>query len=154
MRPIVKYIIYASFIQKKTWCKENSKILYIAKFYLCFSTKMNPPSLLVLPGCSATELNISGLSDQDLMEALIDEASDNFKQIFQHPSGKFLPVCRWQGVHCSARREVTSINSFQCESVSKVQLAFLPPHLVEQAFPKGGNLGKKVVVFLPEVVFF
>ena len=103
---------------------------------------MQPPSLLLLPDRSIGDLHRTALSDQDLMEALIEDTADEFKQTFQHPSGKYMPVCRWNGVLCT-RRQVTRFHfaSFHMrESPATIDFAFLPPNLTHFDLPKKGGL--------------
>ena len=114
---------------------------------------MQAQSLLLLPDRSAAHLDITGLADQDLMEALIENASSDLKRVFQHPSGQYLPVCRWKGVKCNARREVVEIHAGLFPVKGKknaIELAYLPPHVrVCEFSPNGGLQGTVDTQALP-----
>ena len=103
---------------------------------------MQAPSLLLLPDRSSAEIHMTDLSDQTLMEALIEQTSDEFKKPFLHPSGRYLPVCRWPGVKCNARRRVVEIAKREpAKGIDNVlDIAFLPPRLNVIYFPANSNL--------------
>ena len=52
---------------------------------------------------------LSDLSDQALMEAAIDELTENAKEKFRQPDGTYKDTCKWEGVTCNGRRRVTGI---------------------------------------------
>ena len=108
---------------------------------------MQAPSLLLLPHRSSAEIHMTDLSDQTLMEALIQETYDDFKQLFQYPSGRYLPVCRWLGVKCNGRRQVVEIVSEEFPYIdyqSILDISFLPPHIKSCHLPEGGDFFGKV----------
>ena len=107
---------------------------------------MQYPSLLLLPDKSIGDISLKSLSDQALMEALIDKTSDDFKKMYQDPSGEYLPVCRWQGVKCNKRREVVEIKrgcfNLYCADEklavpTELELRYLPPRI--RVFEIGGS---------------
>ena len=98
--------------------------------------------LLLVPHRSSAEIQMTDLSDQTLMEALIEQTSDEFKQPFQHPSGRYLPVCRWSGVKCNGRRQVMEIvrHEFPVKDThDRLHIAFLPRHIKSCCLPEGGD---------------
>ena len=99
---------------------------------------MQAPSLLLLPDRSIGELHSTAIPDQDLMELLIEDMSDDFKKIFQHSSGKYVPVCRWKGVTCNAQRNVLHVQFAKFKkgkAPAKIDFAYLPRSLVNFDMP-------------------
>ena len=98
--------------------------------------------LLLVPNRASADINMTDLSDQTLMEALIEKTSDEFKKPFQHPSGRYLPVCRWPGVKCNGRRQVVKIDREAFPANDKgalLEIAYLPLHISNCCLPKDSD---------------
>ena len=76
---------------------------------------MQASSLLILPDRSMGPLDLSGISDQRLMEAFIDDLSYSNKQLFQTKDGANKDVCKWSGIKCDGRRKVSQISWISTE---------------------------------------
>ena len=70
---------------------------------------MQASSLLILEDRSMGPLNLSGISDQAIMEAFIDGLNDTSKQQFKTSDGHYKDVCKWNGILCNGRRQVKEI---------------------------------------------
>ena len=77
---------------------------------------MQASSLLLPQDRSIGQVNISGLSDQIIMEVLIDGFDDSCKQQFKHHDGTYKDVCKWRGIKCNGRRQVTAITWLEKDS--------------------------------------
>ena len=70
---------------------------------------MQASSLLFLRDRSMGQLDLSGISDQAIMEAFIDGLNDTSKQQFKTSDGQYKDVCKWNGILCNGRRQVKEI---------------------------------------------
>ena len=77
---------------------------------------MQASSLLLPHDRSIGQLNVSGLSDQIIMEVLIDGFHDSCKQQFKHHDGTYKDVCKWRGIKCNGRRQVTDVTWLEKDS--------------------------------------
>ena len=93
---------------------------------------MEPPALLVLPDYSIGHLEFNGLSDQKLMELLIENMHMRPKRQFRDETGAYKDACKWPGVECNGRRCVINIqwtDSYLKQSplTGTVDVRFIPP---------------------------
>ena len=65
------------------------------------------------------------LTDQSLMEMLVEGFHDEIKEEYQDENGMFLDVCQWRGVGCDDAQNVTSVSGFRCHGL--IALDFIPP---------------------------
>ena len=70
---------------------------------------MQVSSLLLLQDRSMGPLDLSGISDQAIMETLIDGLNTTSKQQFKTIDGQYKDVCKWNGILCNGRRQVKEI---------------------------------------------
>ena len=108
---------------------------------------MNAPSLFLLPERSTGELDIKNLSDQTIMETLVDPFPDEFQANFKNANGDFKDVCKWSGVQCNGRRHVVDISWDDLfpeteQPCHDIHMDLLPPRLkafllVTNPFGKG-----------------
>ena len=87
------------------------------------------PLLTVDP--SLGRLDYESLSDQALMEMLIDGLQADHKALFQDANGNFQDVCEWKGITCTDDR-VTSIDMpYIYFDEKQFPFEFVPPHVTE-----------------------
>ena len=70
---------------------------------------MQAPSLFVLASRATDNLSLSDLSDQTLMEMLIEHMKICPSEKFRDETGAYKEVCKWPGVQCNGRRRVNHI---------------------------------------------
>ena len=70
---------------------------------------MQAPSLFVLSSHATDSLSLSDLSDQTLMEMLIEHMEICPSDQFRDETGAYKEVCKWPGVQCNGRRRVKHI---------------------------------------------
>ena len=106
---------------------------------------MQASSLLLLQDRSTGAVDLKDLSDQAIMEACVDGFIDTCKKNFKHQDGTYKDVCKWSGIRCNGRRQVTQIiwiseEEIELDSVGTLSLASLPRHLkdviIEMGEPK------------------
>ena len=67
----------------------------------------------------------NSLSEQTLMELLIDGLTEKSKRKYQDSNGMYLDVCDWKGLSFDKDGNVTAIEL--CGTFGSIQVAFLPP---------------------------
>ena len=70
---------------------------------------MHAPTLFVVPDRSFGQVNLSSLSDQAIMEALVETFSAEAQASFKDSRGEYKDVCKWNGIICNGRRRVQEI---------------------------------------------
>ena len=83
--------------------------LFSLHFIIQSTTMPHLFSFIIAPDPALGRLDYDSLSDQALMEMLIDGMQEKDKKEFQDASGNFLDVCEWSIVTCTNKR-VTSVN--------------------------------------------
>ena len=80
------------------------------------------------------QVNLTDLSDQVIMEALVEELTDQCKRHFKCRKGTYKEPCKWYGIRCNARRQVTDITWESTDNeplffMGAISFSNLPPHL-------------------------
>ena len=102
-----------------------------------FYTKISYLSMIVIhqalsfitADTSLGRASYSLLSDQDLMEMLIEGFTEEAKESFQDPNGMFTDVCDWKGVECDDQENVVNISNLN--ATGTMALSFIPPKVTE-----------------------
>ena len=76
------------------------------------------------PGCD----DYSFLSDQDLMEVLIDSFAAEARKRYKDNNGEYLDVCKWPRVACDAANRVVSVKDIRGTAAS-ISLSNIPSKL-------------------------
>ena len=84
---------------------------------------------------SLGRLSYESLSDQALMEMLIEGTADSTKRHFQDNNGAYLDVCEWSGTTCDASDNVVSFaikegNRWNIQFDGTLALEYLPKNLL------------------------
>ena len=70
-------------------------------------------------------VNYASLSDQTLMEMLVESFCDEAKKQYQHEPGVFLDICKWPWVSFDDAQNVTIVQGFNGDG--SISLEFIPP---------------------------
>ena len=88
--------------------------------------------ILIAADPSLGRVDYSSLSDQTLMELLIDGFDAEEKQIFQSREGMYLDVCEWSCVSCDNNGRVVKIkDSHNNTPGGSLALSYVPPKVKE-----------------------
>ena len=92
--------------------------------------------MLFIPDYSVGQVNLDAVSDQTLMEMLIEHLEPASIRQFKESTTEFKDVCKWSGVKCDKRRRVTIIKwsdkTFEIGPLRGIiDLRLLPPHTRE-----------------------
>ena len=74
-------------------------------------------------------LDNHSLSDQALMEMLIDGMEEEHKELYQDENGNFLDVCEWEGIECADDRVEYLFLAFRKFTEKPFPFNFIPPHV-------------------------
>ena len=85
--------------------------------------------LLLGADASLGRVDYSLLSDQTLMEMLIEDLDDEAKKRYQDNEGMYLDVCKWSCVTCDDDRRVIEIGADSSVISGSIHLYFVPPKL-------------------------
>ena len=88
------------------------------------------------------------LSDQSLMEMLVESFSEETKEEYQDTNGIFLDVCQWEGVECDTDQNVISVAGFRCHG--PIALDFIPPKVTLFKMMLGGLCGTLSTSTIPK----
>ena len=77
-------------------------------------------------------VDISTLSEQTLMEMVVENLSDDTKKAFQDENEMFLDVCKWRIVECDEDGQVVRCQT-SCSLGGTIQLSFLPRQIFDLA---------------------
>ena len=88
--------------------------------YSCFFLTVDP---------HLGRLDYNLLSDQALMEMLIEGFPENVKKRYQDEHGMYKDVCEWRDVSCDADQRVVSIKKGSLRTGS-IALAYIPPGVI------------------------
>ena len=80
---------------------------------------------------SIGRVDCSLLSDQTLMEMLIDGFDDETKQEYQDKDGMYLDACRWSCVTCDDDQGVIQIDIESYDVKGSLELCYAPPNVKE-----------------------
>ena len=81
-------------------------------------------------------VDYSLLSDQALMEMLIEEISDAAKKKYQDKDGMYIDVCDWERIKCDADGNVIKV--YDIEADGTISLSYIPPKVWSfQMFMRG-----------------
>ena len=83
--------------------------------------------ILVSVDPSLGRLEYSLLSDQTLMEMLIEGFDDDTKKMYQDNHGMYLDVCEWSCVTCDDEQRATEISMLSNSVNGSLELRHLPP---------------------------
>ena len=72
-------------------------------------------------------LDYDSLSDQTLMELLIEGFDDKTKKEFKGKDGMYLDVCDWSGMKCDDDERVIEINMTSLHVSGLLELCYIPP---------------------------
>ena len=75
---------------------------------------------------SLGRVDYSLMSDQTLMEMLIDGFDDNAKKNYQDAASMYLDVCTWSCVHCDGDERVIRIDMETSSITGSLQLCYVP----------------------------
>ena len=118
---------YETLNELKYYCSYiiTSCLSYTQPFVL-FTNSMY--SLIVLHSADSAlgRVDLRSLSDQTLMELLIDGFDEESKQRYKDKDGMYLDVCKWSCVKCDRDHRVTEVNEKQYFTGS-LQLSYMPP---------------------------
>ena len=89
------------------------------------------PILLHSKDPNLGRLDYSLLSDQALMEMLIDRFDDESKEEMQDVNGMYLDVCEWECVKCDGDRRVIEIDIDSSDVSGSLELFYVPPKVNE-----------------------
>ena len=76
---------------------------------------------------SLGRVDCSSMSDQTLMELLIDGFDDETKKLYQDCKGMYLDVCKWSSVKCDANGRVVKIGIHSSNVSGSLALCYIPP---------------------------
>ena len=76
---------------------------------------------------SLGRLDYSLLSDQTLMEMLIEKFDDETKKEYQGKHGMYKDVCEWECVECDDHEEVVEIDINSRYVSGSLDLCYVPP---------------------------
>ena len=76
---------------------------------------------------SLGRVNYSLLSDQTLMEMLIEDLDDEAKKRYQDNEGMYLDVCKWSFVTCDDDERVIEMGADSSVISGSIHLSFVPP---------------------------
>ena len=95
-------------------------------------------------------VNLSSLSDQTLMEMLIEGCPENLKKHYRDSDGCFNDVCRWPAVICDADERVVEYHMGLGKRCGSIELAYLPPKMQSFVMPGRSACGTLETTMLPE----
>ena len=111
-------------------------------------------SLLLSVDTNLGRLDYSLLSDQALMEMLIDGFDDDTKKQYQDDHGMYLDVCEWSCIECDADERVAEIVMDNSDIRGSIQLCYVPPKVEEidigDMWVNGKLAGSVDLTLLPE----
>ena len=93
-------------------------------------------------------VDITSLSDQTLMEILVDGLSEAEKQKFKDKNEIFADVCDWEGVECDDTESVTSVVKIARDG--SISLEYMPPKLKNFQMYMAGLTGTLETSVLPK----
>ena len=102
---------------------------------------------------SLGRVDYSSLSDQTLMEMLVEGLDDETKQEYQDDDGAYLEVCDWPCVKCDVSERVIEIGVDSSDIRGSIQLCYVPPKVkvlkVTPSFPGSELSGSVDLTQLP-----
>ena len=126
-------------------------------FYIPFHfiNKMIHPALFALSIQAADEsalgrVNPGALSDQDLMELLIEGICENAKKEYQDSHGAYLDISEWNGVELDENSRVVSVGAEERTCNGTVALAYIPTLVTRFALFESHARGTLDTSQLPE----
>ena len=69
----------------------------------------------------------TSLSDQTLMEMIIEGFDEESKRKYQDKHGMYLDVCEWDGIKCYEDESVAEIKTDGFEATGSLLLCYIPP---------------------------
>ena len=109
--------------------------------------------LLLTIDANLGRVDIRMLSDQTLMEMMIEGLGTEAKGQHQDSDGMFLEVCKWPSVHCDNDGNVTEFELME-ESGGTIDFSFIPPKC-EFLYVESSNVsGTLETSSLPEVLVY
>ena len=90
------------------------------------SIEMCGIQLLLTADPSLGRVDLRSLSDQTLMELLIEGSQEDSKKQYQCADGTYLDVCEWETVNCDEDERVVSVNFEDNAPSGSLQLGYLP----------------------------
>ena len=78
---------------------------------------------------SLGRVNYRLLSDQTLMEMLIDGFDDEAKHAYQDLEGMYVDVCKWSGIKCDAKERVIEIRKDSHHVNGPIELCCIPTNV-------------------------
>ena len=108
--------------------------------------------LLLTVDPSLGRLDYSLLSDQALMEMLIDGLNDKSKKEYQNKHGMYLDVCEWSCVKCDDDERVIEIDIESHHARGSLELRYVPPKVkvLKKTWPLSKLTGSVDFTHLPE----
>ena len=91
----------------------------------------------------------SSLSDQTLMEMLIEGCPERTRKIYQDKSGNYLDVCEWECVACDAAKNVVELENFYNFN-APLHLSYIPSKVRLFKAPHNRVKGSIDFAHLPE----
>ena len=116
--------------------KDNSKHLCLSLFFTLRSLKMI--SILSIDPALG-RLDYDSLSDQALMEMLVEGIAQSKKAEFQDTHGNYRDTCDWSGTFCKDERVTGIVLSWKEFGERQFPFDVIPP-LVERFIMKESNL--------------
>ena len=105
---------------------------------------------------SLGRVDCSLLSDQTLMEMLIEDLDNETKKTYQDNEGMYLDVCKWPCVTCDDKERVTEIRADSRDIRGSIQLCYVPPKVTElkigNSMTNGRLTGPVDLTCLPEAM--
>ena len=78
---------------------------------------------------SLGRVGYSLLSDQTLMEMLIEGFDEETKQEYQDDNGMYLDVCEWSCIECDDAQRVIRIEIDSEDLSGSIEICYLPPNV-------------------------
>ena len=128
-------------------------LVYCFSTIIYFAVSMFKIPLLLTIDANLGRVDIRMLSDQTLMEMLIEGFCDEAKGQNQDSDGMFLEVCKWPSVRCDNDGNVTELESMG-EANGTIDFAFIPPKC-ELLYADRSNLSGTIETSsLPEALIY
>ena len=103
---------------------------------------------------SLGRVDYSSMSDQALMEMLIEGFDDETKKEYQDTDGMYRDVCEWQSFQCDEDHRVIEVSIASCYVIGSLELCYVPPKMkllnISPWNGKGELTGSADLTHLPE----
>ena len=76
---------------------------------------------------SLGRVDCNALSDQTLMELLIDGFDEEAKKEYQDNDGMYLDICKWSCIECDDDERVVKIDIESSAVIGSLELCYVPP---------------------------